>query len=44
MALPRTLLSASQIDRKLPALRSAAQTFARATTAAGWIRFDPQLS
>jgi predicted DNA-binding mobile mystery protein A len=38
MTLPRTLLSASQIDRKLPALRSAAQTFARATSAAGWIR------
>jgi predicted DNA-binding mobile mystery protein A len=38
MSLHRTLLSASQIDRKLPALRSAAQTFARATSAAGWIR------
>jgi|ERR1700732_1060561 len=38
MTLPRTLLSASQIDRKLPALRGAAQTFARATSAAGWIR------
>src|SRR5271154_324126 len=38
MALPRTLLSASQIDRKLPALRSAAQTLARAIPASGWIR------
>lgn len=33
-----TLFSASQIDRKLPALRAAAQTLARATTAAGWVR------
>jgi predicted DNA-binding mobile mystery protein A len=38
MALPRTLLSASQIDRKLPALRGAAQTLARAAPASGWIR------
>jgi predicted DNA-binding mobile mystery protein A len=38
MPLPRTLLSASQIDRKLPALRTAAQTLARAATAAGWVR------
>jgi predicted DNA-binding mobile mystery protein A len=38
MSLPRALLSASQIDRKLPALRRAAQTLSRATTAAGWIR------
>jgi predicted DNA-binding mobile mystery protein A len=35
---PMTLLSASQIDRKLPALRAAAQTLARAMPAAGWIR------
>jgi predicted DNA-binding mobile mystery protein A len=33
-----SLLGASQIDRKLPALRAAAQTLARTTTAAGWIR------
>jgi predicted DNA-binding mobile mystery protein A len=38
MTLPRTLLSASQIDRKLPALRSASQTLARALPASGWIR------
>jgi predicted DNA-binding mobile mystery protein A len=38
MALPRTLLSASQIDRKLPALRSSSQTLARALPASGWIR------
>jgi predicted DNA-binding mobile mystery protein A len=38
MALLRTLLSASQIDRKLPALRSSAQTLARALPASGWIR------
>lgn len=38
MALPRILLSASQIDRKLPALRSSSQTLARALPASGWIR------
>jgi predicted DNA-binding mobile mystery protein A len=38
MALPRTLLSAAQIDRKLPALRSSSQTLARALPASGWIR------
>jgi predicted DNA-binding mobile mystery protein A len=38
MPLPRTLISASQIDRKLPALRGAAQTLARALPASGWIR------
>jgi predicted DNA-binding mobile mystery protein A len=38
MPLPRSLISASQIDRKLPALRSAAQTLARALPASGWIR------
>jgi predicted DNA-binding mobile mystery protein A len=38
MPLPRTLLSASQIDRKLPALRGAARTLERALPASGWIR------
>ncbi len=38
MTVPRTLLSASQIDRKLSALRKAADVLVRATTAAGWIR------
>ena len=37
MAISRTLLSASQIDRKLPALRGAAKTIASMTPAAGWI-------
>ena len=32
------LLTASQLDRKLPALRSAAQTLARAMPASGWIK------
>jgi predicted DNA-binding mobile mystery protein A len=37
MAIPRTLLSASQIDRKLPALQGAVKTLASMTPAAGWI-------
>jgi predicted DNA-binding mobile mystery protein A len=37
MAIPRTLLSASQTDRKLPVLRDAARTLASMTPATGWI-------
>lgn len=37
MTLPRTLLSASQIDRKLPALQGAAKTLGSMTPAPGWI-------
>jgi len=37
MAIPRTLLSASQIDRKLPALQGAVKTLASMTPAAGWV-------
>jgi predicted DNA-binding mobile mystery protein A len=39
MALSRThLLSASQLDRKLPALRQAAAALARAAPTIGWIK------
>jgi len=39
MALSRThLLSASQLDRKLPALRQAASALARAAPTIGWIK------
>ena len=38
MALPRNLLSASQLDRKLPTLRNAATVLARSQGATGWIK------
>jgi len=39
MALSRThLLSASQLDRKLPALRQAASALAHAAPTIGWIK------
>ncbi len=38
MTIPRTLLSASQMDRKLPALQRAAKTLGSMTPAAGWVR------
>src|SRR5262245_20404578 len=37
-ASPTHLLAASQLDRKLPALREAAATFRQAKPAGGWIR------
>ena len=38
MPLPRNLLSASQFDRKLPRLRSAADELAGSTPSTGWIK------
>ncbi|HYL04134.1 MAG TPA: mobile mystery protein A [Steroidobacteraceae bacterium] len=38
MRLPRNLLSASQFDRKLPRLRTAADEFARSRPSGGWIK------
>ena len=38
MPLPRNLLSASQLDRKLPQLRAATTALARALPAGGWVR------
>jgi predicted DNA-binding mobile mystery protein A len=38
MSLPRHLLSASQIDRKLPQLREAADMLASSMPTGGWIR------
>ncbi len=38
MALPRNLISASQLDRKLPALQRAAAILARSQGSTGWIK------